>query len=529
MLDDPSLLVVDDEEAICEGCQRIFSRHGFQVHKTNSAREGLDLANGRDYSAILLDIKMPEMDGIEFLEQLRVRKPSVPVILMTGFPSVPNAVSAVRLGAAGYVMKPFTPEEITQAVSRFVDAPGGGSNGNAAAADQAEKWTKIDTIRFWGESWFKEGGLGGVVRVGAVLPGFQKDRPASVRLPGIGQVVFQGLPMAAVTTTNDSTRLVPAPLSGIVQEVNSSLADNPAALLDDPCGSGWIAEVGPTRFDEENPECVEHRLLLVNSDEVSAARQAAALESLGCRVRTAADWDGVAPVLDAAKTGVVVMDAASLGQIGPTLARKIVAHDPSVRIIVAASPEGSREMAYRCQRIFYYAADPFNDGEIGEVLDAAFRHPATCDDTGTSRRVPSAPLRSIQIVNRNGTKVRLLAAAGLLERDQGLGASIRHRLLDKLFPLESRLGDAKADAATVAKELAECDRLIVLVAQDIDQLPGGLRRDSRPDLMSIAGEEPGRVSTLVVQPADGRSDLDKLPAPTLEALARLIADEMASC
>ena len=120
MLDDPRLLVVDDEEVICEGCRRIFTRQGFEVEKCSDACQGLSLAKQNDYSAILLDIKMPTMDGIAFLEALRKQKADVPVVLMTGYPSIPNAASAIRLGASDYVTKPFTPEEISQAVHRLL-------------------------------------------------------------------------------------------------------------------------------------------------------------------------------------------------------------------------------------------------------------------------------------------------------------------------------------------------------------------------------------------------------------------------
>ena len=120
MSDDPTLLVVDDEEVICEGCRRIFTRQGFEVEKCSDACQGLSLAKQNDYTAILLDIKMPNMDGIAFLEALRKQKADVPVVLMTGYPSIPNAASAIRLGASDYVTKPFTPEEISQAVHRLL-------------------------------------------------------------------------------------------------------------------------------------------------------------------------------------------------------------------------------------------------------------------------------------------------------------------------------------------------------------------------------------------------------------------------
>lgn len=123
MPDDLRLLVVDDEEVVCRACRRVFSPQGFLVETSSDAREGLSLATERDYSAILLDIKMPVMDGMQFLAELRKTRPDLPVILITGYPSIPNAASAMRLGVADYVTKPFTPEEITQAVQRLLRQP----------------------------------------------------------------------------------------------------------------------------------------------------------------------------------------------------------------------------------------------------------------------------------------------------------------------------------------------------------------------------------------------------------------------
>ena len=120
MSDNPKLLVVDDEEVICQACRRIFSRQGFQVEVNTDACNGLNCALHGDYAAILLDIKMPKIDGIQFLERLRETKPDQPVLIMTGYPSIPNATAAMRLGASDYITKPFRPDEITRAVQRIV-------------------------------------------------------------------------------------------------------------------------------------------------------------------------------------------------------------------------------------------------------------------------------------------------------------------------------------------------------------------------------------------------------------------------
>ena len=141
-----ALLVVDDEAVVCQACQRIFSRQGFSVEMNTDARQGLAWAT-RDYEIILLDIKMPVVDGIQFLEQLREKKHEVPVLIITGYPSIPNAAAAMRLGACDYVTKPFTSEEITSAVQRVLAtrraaeeerrpaAEGGESAGSAAVAE----------------------------------------------------------------------------------------------------------------------------------------------------------------------------------------------------------------------------------------------------------------------------------------------------------------------------------------------------------------------------------------------------------
>ena len=116
MICDTKLLIVDDEETICQGCRRILGREGFRVQTSTDASEGLSLAREWRYDAILLDIRMPDMDGIEFLEELRKTDSEVPVIIITGYPSTASEAAAKRLGAAHYITKPFTPDKIADAV-----------------------------------------------------------------------------------------------------------------------------------------------------------------------------------------------------------------------------------------------------------------------------------------------------------------------------------------------------------------------------------------------------------------------------
>lgn len=518
MRDDPRLLVVDDEEAICEACRRVFSRQGFQVEKTNDAALGLSMASERDFSAVLLDIKMPNLDGIQFLEKLRATKPGLPVILMTGYPSIPNAVSALRLGASEYVTKPFTPEEICRAVHKCV--------GQTAAKeeDAADVWCPApDGACFLGDSWAAPG-KDGTVRAGVMLPRAQAATVKAIRLPGIGEVVYQGLPLAALTLADGSEVVVPAAVSGVVLSVNESLEAGAAAMATDPCGSGWIATISPTRFEDETKKCSRRRVILLNTDAVSAQAQSEKLASLGCQVRTVTRREDLSPALANPDYPVLVMDAAGFGEGGPAVVGQIHAAAPSMRVVLVAASDRELESAYRAQRIFYYAVEPFADNEIADILTAAFRPQAGAARPADRRYTPPGPLCSVLITNCNGNKVLLAVAPGLLRRESGLGAALRHKLLDRLFPIETVSGDADLDPYHMLKMAASCDRLVVLVAKEMNRLPGSLVRDTKSEFISISGDDAGKVTFQVVQPGPA-GGVDELPPETIDALAEhLIAD-----
>lgn len=114
------VLVVDDEAVVTKGCRRILGDAGYQVDTAATGQEGLSRAMAGSFDLVVTDLRLPDLNGMELVRALRNRRPEIAVLIITGYGSVPNAVEAVKLGVADYIEKPFTPEQITEAVKRAV-------------------------------------------------------------------------------------------------------------------------------------------------------------------------------------------------------------------------------------------------------------------------------------------------------------------------------------------------------------------------------------------------------------------------
>jgi DNA-binding NtrC family response regulator len=112
------ILVVDDEEIVIRSCQRILADGHFQVDAAHDGLEALKKINEVDYDMLILDIKMPKMNGIEVLQRVKEAHPDIDVIMITGLNEIETAVQAMKLGAFDYLPKPFDPEELEIVVAR---------------------------------------------------------------------------------------------------------------------------------------------------------------------------------------------------------------------------------------------------------------------------------------------------------------------------------------------------------------------------------------------------------------------------
>lgn len=115
------ILVVDDERVIREGSERVLSRLGFHIITAQRGDEALQVFEKAHPAIVLLDLKMPGMEGIDVLKHLRALDPSILVIIITGYATVETAIDAMKHGAYDFISKPFQPEQLRIVVNRAAE------------------------------------------------------------------------------------------------------------------------------------------------------------------------------------------------------------------------------------------------------------------------------------------------------------------------------------------------------------------------------------------------------------------------
>ena len=147
-----TVLVVDDEERIRSSLRGILSDEGFRVVDTADAPGVLDLIERESPAVVLLDVWMPEMDGIELLRRIKTERPKTPVIMISGHANIQSAVAATKLGASDFLQKPFSVSGLLASISRALEDDTAGPDGGApetaasAAATSRRKGARAGTV-----------------------------------------------------------------------------------------------------------------------------------------------------------------------------------------------------------------------------------------------------------------------------------------------------------------------------------------------------------------------------------------------
>lgn len=111
------ILVVDDEENVCQSVRKVLSRRGYEVAQALTVDDAVAMIQEMEFDLVITDLMIPGTSGLDLLQIIKDHYPELDVIMITGYASIESAVKATRLGAAAYLPKPFTPEELA-AVTR---------------------------------------------------------------------------------------------------------------------------------------------------------------------------------------------------------------------------------------------------------------------------------------------------------------------------------------------------------------------------------------------------------------------------
>lgn len=115
------IMVVDDDQDLRESVAEVLGGAGFSVTQASRGEEALEHLAGKNFDLILLDLVMPGLGGLELLGRIRDKAPRMPVIMITAFASVENAVAAMRQGASDYITKPFRIDGLLASVGRVLE------------------------------------------------------------------------------------------------------------------------------------------------------------------------------------------------------------------------------------------------------------------------------------------------------------------------------------------------------------------------------------------------------------------------
>ncbi|MDP4116407.1 MAG: response regulator, partial [Bacteroidota bacterium] len=130
----PKVLIVDDEKGLRLGTKRLLEREGYEVSAGENGTEGINLGTAEEFDLAIIDLKMPDVDGITVLKRIHNAYPNTICFIATAYASYDTAIEATKIGAFSYIPKPFTPEELINQLKRGYE--------KRLLLIEAEKWRK---------------------------------------------------------------------------------------------------------------------------------------------------------------------------------------------------------------------------------------------------------------------------------------------------------------------------------------------------------------------------------------------------
>jgi len=534
----PKILVIDDEQVICDSFTSILSNKGYQVDTMISPREGLDLAASEKYNLVFLDLRMEEMNGIELFQKLREMAPDLPVVVVTGYPSINTAIASMRLHASDYILKPFTPDDILQLTRRIIPEV------SPLDKDVKRKLSKPQVLPAWKsagkpilfyETAWLDQGEDGTFRVGGQLPDFIADNIAENMLPEVNDKVYQGLPLAGSLLNYKFRIIIPSPVSGRIMEVNHNLSVTPPLLDKYYFEESWIARIDPDDFEKDFKKMQMRNIVILSKPTNELKEYKDKLANMGYGVYCIDSVSKAITALKKEKNKVVFINAASFDDDGPEFIQSFNKEIPEAKVVIIGNADSEFEEALRKNNILYYCINTLFNKEIADILYSiysSFKPDIEIIGSYSLSIIPHSISR-MHITNRHSKNITLFIFGNLLNNNQGIGFILLNKLLKKAFPLEvtrsinrSR-SDDPASQQLINEEKEHNDLIITFQAKNFGKIPGQIQKNV--DICSDSnGTKVVKVNISIQKDEIGKSEKVVFNNHTTKAIAELIFEEMTS-
>ena len=537
MKTEPKILVIDDETIICDSFTRILSKEGYKVDTKTSPQEGLDFAVSKNYNLVFLDLKMEEMNGMDLFHKLREKAPDLPVVVVTGYPSIDTAIESIKLRASDYIYKPFTPDDILKLVKQIIPEV------SPVSEDVKVKLTKKKALQEWepsgkpilfhGIAWLQQG-KDGTVRVGGQLPDSIAKDIMDLTLPKVNDIIYAGLPLAGALLNNKPRIMIPSPLSGKIIDVNYELMANPFIIKENSFDDCWIVRIDPADLEKDLSETQRRNVILLSKSAGEVKEYIHKLVSMGYDVDCVDTAYKAITALKEEESKVIFINAESFSDEGLEYVQKFNQEIPDAKVVVIGKPDSELEEAFRINKLLYYCIDSLFNEEVTDILYSVFttfKKDIEVFESFPTGIIPQSISR-IHITNKHSKKITLLIFGDLLYNNKGIGYILINKLIEKAFPLEVTRSinrscpDDPAGRQRIALEKEKSDLIITIQAKDNSKIPGQIHKEVENYTNSFGSD--AQIINVVIQPDNDKTEQLIFNNIITKAAAKLIFDEMTS-
>lgn len=253
-MDKQRILVVDDDPVIGLSCKRILGAEGFAVFTVEDGGSAIEKVAREEFDLVITDIRLPDIYGLQVVQETRTLQPKADVVVVTGYPSLEDAKEAIRLGAFEYLEKPFTPDFMINVAKKVFDNRGWIVK--KAYIDQFKEYivpaSEMDDLAIY----YKDGTWARPVKDGSWELGVDvrhylvSGQMLYVDIADGMKVIERGETFAKLLSGDGDIHELKAPMTGVVKQINGHANDAVCALTKDHLCDGWyiwLARINPVK------------------------------------------------------------------------------------------------------------------------------------------------------------------------------------------------------------------------------------------------------------------------------------------